>query len=109
MKVAVNHNVDAPWMLRRVCLCCMFTVVVPLWTNRKCSPERVVAALVSVRVCVRDSAVCGLACGMFVLVEMVDTVRITPWNFQRQLNEAIAEELNKKLANKVFTTQLGCV
>lgn len=38
---------------------------------------------------------------MFVLVEMVDTVRITPWNFQRQLNEAVAEELNKKLANKV--------
>lgn len=38
---------------------------------------------------------------MFVLVEMVDTVRISPWNFHRQLNEAIAEELNKKLANKV--------
>eukprot|EP00064_Thunnus_orientalis_P002784 superscaffoldBa00000213_g2792 len=38
---------------------------------------------------------------MFVLVEMVDTVRIPPWNFQRQLNDAIAEELNKKLANKV--------
>lgn len=41
---------------------------------------------------------------MFVLVEMVDTVRIPPWNFHRQLNEAIAEELNKKLANKVFIT-----
>lgn len=41
------------------------------------------------------------AVGMFVLVEMVDTVRIPPWDFQRQLNEAIAEELNKKLANKV--------
>lgn len=38
---------------------------------------------------------------MFVLVEMVDTVRIPPWNFQRQLNEAVTEELNKKLANKV--------
>lgn len=38
---------------------------------------------------------------MFVLVEMVDTVRIAPWDFQRQINEAIAEELNKKLANKV--------
>lgn len=38
---------------------------------------------------------------MFVLVEMIDTVRIPPWNFPRQLNEAIAEELNKKLANKV--------
>lgn len=40
-------------------------------------------------------------CVMFVLVEMVDTVRIAPWDFQRQINEAIAEELNKKLANKV--------
>ena len=38
---------------------------------------------------------------MFVLVEMIDTVRIPPWNFQRQLNEAVIEELNKKLANKV--------
>uniref|UniRef100_A0A4W5RY89 DNA-directed RNA polymerase subunit n=1 Tax=Hucho hucho TaxID=62062 RepID=A0A4W5RY89_9TELE len=38
---------------------------------------------------------------MFVAVEMVDTVRIPPWNFQRQFNDAIAEELNKKLANKV--------
>lgn len=37
---------------------------------------------------------------MFVLVEMRDTVRIPPWNFHRQLNEAISEELNKKLANK---------
>lgn len=41
---------------------------------------------------------------MFVLVEMVDTVRISPWDFQRQLNQAIAEELNKKLANKVCST-----
>uniref|UniRef100_A0A8C6MJG4 DNA-directed RNA polymerase subunit n=1 Tax=Nothobranchius furzeri TaxID=105023 RepID=A0A8C6MJG4_NOTFU len=39
---------------------------------------------------------------MFVLVEMVDTVRIPPWNFDRQLNEAMAEELNKKLANKYW-------
>jgi len=38
-----------------------------------------------------------------VLVEMVDTVRIPPWSFHRQLNDAIAEELNKKLANKVKT------
>lgn len=53
--------------------------------------------------------VCGLAANgspspvfiMFVLVEMVDTVRIPPWTFHRKLNEAIAEELNKKLANKV--------
>lgn len=38
---------------------------------------------------------------MFVLVEMVDTVRIPPWQFERKLNDSIAEELNKKLANKV--------
>ncbi len=31
----------------------------------------------------------------------MDTVRIPPWSFHRQLNDAIAEELNKKLANKV--------
>lgn len=35
---------------------------------------------------------------------MVDTVRIPPWDFQKQLNDAIAEELNKKLANKVLIT-----
>lgn len=35
---------------------------------------------------------------------MMDTVRIPPWNFHRQLNEAVAEELNKKLANKVCYT-----
>uniref|UniRef100_A0A4W6DKG8 DNA-directed RNA polymerase subunit n=1 Tax=Lates calcarifer TaxID=8187 RepID=A0A4W6DKG8_LATCA len=46
---------------------------------------------------------------MFVLVEMVDTVRIPPWNFQRQLNEAIAEELNKKLANKVVYNVGLCI
>lgn len=46
---------------------------------------------------------------MFVLVEMVDTVRIPPWQFDRKLNDSIAEELNKKLANKVlgFEAQ-GC-
>lgn len=38
---------------------------------------------------------------MFVLVEMTDTVRIPPWQFERKLNDSIAEELNKKLANKV--------
>lgn len=46
------------------------------------------------------SILCPCA-SMFVVVEMVDTVRIPPWQFQRQLNDAIAEELNKKLANKV--------
>lgn len=45
---------------------------------------------------------------MFVLVEMVDTVRIPPWDFHKQLNEAIAEELNKKLANKVLKISKLC-
>ena len=38
---------------------------------------------------------------MFLLAEMTDTVRIEPWLFNVKLNNAIAEELNKKLANKV--------
>ncbi len=38
---------------------------------------------------------------MFVLAEMTDTVRIEPWLFNVTLNDAITEELNKKLANKV--------
>ncbi|KAM4717723.1 DNA-directed RNA polymerase III subunit RPC8 isoform 2-T2 [Anableps anableps] len=46
---------------------------------------------------------------MFVLVEMVDTVRIPPWSFERQLNDAIAEELNKKLANKVVYSVGLCI
>ena len=38
---------------------------------------------------------------MFVLAEMKDTVRIKPWHFGVDLREAIANKLNKKLANKV--------
>ena len=38
---------------------------------------------------------------MFVLAEMTDIVRIEPWLFNVKLNDAITEELNKKLANKV--------
>lgn len=38
---------------------------------------------------------------MFVLAELKDTVRIPPWKFKRKLNDAIADELNRKLANKV--------
>ena len=38
---------------------------------------------------------------MFVLVEMKDTVRIPPWLFDRKLEDATTELLNKKLANKV--------
>ncbi|XP_013052780.1 DNA-directed RNA polymerase III subunit RPC8 isoform X4 [Anser cygnoides] len=46
---------------------------------------------------------------MFVLVEMTDTVRIPPWQFERKLNESIAEELNKKLANKVVYNVGLCI
>lgn len=38
---------------------------------------------------------------MFVLTELRDTVRIPPWEFKRKLNDAITDELNRKLANKV--------
>ncbi|XP_059395040.1 DNA-directed RNA polymerase III subunit RPC8 [Carassius carassius] len=51
----------------------------------------------------------GRGSWMFVLVEMVDTVRIPPWSFHRQLNDAISEELNKKLANKVVYNVGLCV
>uniref|UniRef100_A0AAV2KL71 DNA-directed RNA polymerase III subunit RPC8 n=1 Tax=Knipowitschia caucasica TaxID=637954 RepID=A0AAV2KL71_KNICA len=46
---------------------------------------------------------------MFVLVEMVDTVRISPWDFHKRLNDAIAQELNKKLANKVVYNVGLCI
>ncbi|KAJ6656355.1 hypothetical protein lerEdw1_003858 [Lerista edwardsae] len=46
---------------------------------------------------------------MFVLVEMTDTVRIPPWQFERKLNDAITEELNKKLANKVVYNVGLCI
>lgn len=38
---------------------------------------------------------------MFVLSELKDVVRIPPWKFKRKLNDAITDELNRKLANKV--------
>lgn len=38
---------------------------------------------------------------MFVLSEIKDYIRIPPCNFHKPLKEAISEELNKKLANKV--------
>ncbi|KAF7248714.1 DNA-directed RNA polymerase III subunit RPC8 [Varanus komodoensis] len=46
---------------------------------------------------------------MFVLVEMTDTVRIPPWQFEWKLNDAITEELNKKLANKVVYNVGLCI
>lgn len=38
---------------------------------------------------------------MFVLAEMTDVVRTYPSNFNMKLNDAIADELNRKLGNKV--------
>lgn len=38
---------------------------------------------------------------MFVLAELKDTVRVLPSNFGCKLNDVIADELNRKLANKV--------
>lgn len=54
-----------------------------------------------------DCAAPHARAGMFVLVEMVDTVRIPPWQFERKLDDSIAEELNKKLANKVLGGSSG--
>ncbi|KAH0616782.1 hypothetical protein JD844_028172, partial [Phrynosoma platyrhinos] len=51
----------------------------------------------------------GTIVTMFVLVEMTDTVRIPPWQFERRLNDAITEELNKKLANKVVYNVGLCI
>lgn len=39
---------------------------------------------------------------MFILVEMSNVTRITPDLFNMKLNDAIASELNRKLANKVI-------
>lgn len=39
---------------------------------------------------------------MFVLAELKDTVRIPPAEFKQKLNDAITDELNRKLANKVY-------
>ena len=38
---------------------------------------------------------------MFVLAEIKDTIRLPPKRFGVNLQEAIIDELNKKLANKV--------
>lgn len=38
---------------------------------------------------------------MFILVEMANVTRIAPDSFHMKLNDAIASELNRKLANKV--------
>lgn len=38
---------------------------------------------------------------MFVLAELKDTIRIAPEQFHLKLIEAIRDEINRKLANKV--------
>ncbi|XP_012668692.1 DNA-directed RNA polymerase III subunit RPC8-like isoform X2 [Otolemur garnettii] len=46
---------------------------------------------------------------MFILVEMADTVGIPLWQLERKLNNSIAEELNKKLTNKVVYNVGLCI
>lgn len=42
---------------------------------------------------------------MFILAELKNVTRIPPEMFNMKLNDAIAQELNKKLANKVTLLQ----
>lgn len=42
---------------------------------------------------------------MFVLAELKDTIRISPDQFHLKLVEAIRDEINRKLANKVSNVQ----
>jgi hypothetical protein len=53
--------------------------------------------------CVRTFTVVtnGAGLNMFVLAEMKHVIRTPPHIFHLKLNDAISEELNKKLANKV--------
>nr|CAD7428270.1 unnamed protein product [Timema monikensis] len=46
---------------------------------------------------------------MFVLAEMKHVIRTPPWLFKMKLNDAIAEELNQKLANKVVLNVGLCI
>ncbi|KAK4872639.1 hypothetical protein RN001_014668 [Aquatica leii] len=46
---------------------------------------------------------------MFILAEMKNVTRITPDLFNLKLNDAIASELNKKLANKVVLNVGLCI
>lgn len=41
---------------------------------------------------------------MFQLAEIRHMVRIPPWLFGQTLNDAVVEELNRKLANKVCSS-----
>ncbi|XP_011188399.2 DNA-directed RNA polymerase III subunit RPC8 [Zeugodacus cucurbitae] len=46
---------------------------------------------------------------MFVLAELKDTIRIAPDQFQLKLVEAIRDEINRKLANKVLLNLGLCI
>ncbi|XP_031569933.1 DNA-directed RNA polymerase III subunit RPC8-like [Actinia tenebrosa] len=46
---------------------------------------------------------------MFVLAEMRDTVRIKPWLFSLDIQEAVENKLNKKFANKVVHNVGLCI
>ncbi|KYN39973.1 DNA-directed RNA polymerase III subunit RPC8 [Trachymyrmex septentrionalis] len=46
---------------------------------------------------------------MFVLTELKDTVRIPPSSFKSKLNDVINDELNRKLANKVYKDVGLCI
>ena len=45
---------------------------------------------------------------MFVLTEFKDIIRIPPEKFNCKLNDAITDELNRKLANKVYFCYKDC-
>lgn len=46
---------------------------------------------------------------MFVLAELKDTIRIAPDQFHLKLVEAIRDEINRKLANKVSNVQYPAI
>lgn len=46
---------------------------------------------------------------MFQLAEIRHMVRIPPWNFGQSLNDAVIQELNKRLANKVVLNVGLCI
>lgn len=46
---------------------------------------------------------------MFVLAELKDTIRIPPDQFNLKLPEAIKDEINRKLANKVLLNVGLCI
>ncbi|XP_039621408.1 DNA-directed RNA polymerase III subunit RPC8 isoform X1 [Polypterus senegalus] len=73
--------------------------------NYSGKPRRAMSGVFGCAFCLSEP----VSCTMFTLVEMVDTVRIPPWQFQSRLNDAIVEELNKKLANKVVFNVGLCI